>query len=131
MKWTPETIAGIAYLAPVATVGSIWYILLFVAITPGSGHVQALRELLVDDPQRHIFRGLILLPVLCAALAAGYLSPWARTRGAAIALNATGIVLALAAWRWLDASIAAIVTLPLASSVPGALWRAARHSWNA
>jgi len=120
-RWSARRIAALAYLVPVGTVGSVWYLLLFVASGPGSDRAALLRDWLTDDPQRSLFRWLAALPVACLALCVAHLSPAGRGRAAAAILCGAGIALALAAWRTLDASIAAVVTLPLLFSVPAAV----------
>jgi hypothetical protein len=126
-RWTVRRIAGFAYLAPIGTVAGIWYTLLFVASGPQADRLGLLREWLLEDPQRAVFWWLAALPVASLALALAYLAPGARGKLAAIVLCGFGAALAAGAWRSLDASIAAVVTLPLAFSVPDAIWQLARR----
>jgi len=122
-SWSPERLAGLAYIAPVVAVLATWYLLLFGPGTPGEHAGASVRGLLVEDAQRYVFWWLALLPLACVAFARAYLSPAARTPGAWAALAAAGAALALVSWRWLDASLALAVTVPLLASVPGAVWR--------
>jgi hypothetical protein len=123
--WSPERLAGLAYIAPVVAVLATWYLLLFGPGLPGEHAGSSLRGLLVDDAQRHVFWWLGLLPLACIAFARAYLSPAARTPRAWGALAAAGVAMALVTWRWLDPSLALAVTVPLAASVPGAIRRLA------
>lgn len=125
--WSMRRFAGLAYLVPAGTLGGIWYTLLFVAGGSRSDYGTMLREYLVDDPDRALFRILVALPLACIVFSIAYLSR-SRGRAASAAWCAAGIVLAVATWRSLDASIAAAVTLPLAFSVPGTIWEIARPS---
>ena len=126
-RWTVRRIAGFAYLAPIGTVAGIWYTLLFVASGPEADRLGLLREWLLEDPQRTVFWWLAALHVASLALALAYLSPAVRGKSASIVLCGFGAALAAGAWRSLDASIAAVVTLPLAFSVPDAIWQLARR----
>lgn len=123
--WSPERLAGLAYIAPVVAVLATWYLLLFGPGPPGEHAGSSLRGLLVEDAQRHVFWWLALLPIACIAFARAYLSPAARAPRAWVALAAAGIALAVVSWRWLDASLALAVTVPLLASVPGAIRRLA------
>jgi len=125
-RWTARRIAGIAYLVPVATIAGTWYTFLFVAAAPRSDYAALLRGWLLDDPDRAVFWWLALLPLACIALAIAYIVPAVRGKAASAAWCAAGVVLACAAWRSLDASIAMAVSLPLAASVPATLWQLAR-----
>ena len=123
--WSPERLAGLAYIAAVVAGLATWYLLLFGPGLPGEHAGSSLRGLLVDDAQRHVFWWLALLPLACIALARAYLSPVPRAPRARAALAAAGVAMALLTWRWLDASLAIAVTVPLAASVPGAIRRLA------
>jgi len=125
-RWSMRRFAGLAYLVPAGTLGGIWYTLLFVAGGSRGDYGTMLREYLVDDPDRALFRELAALPLACLVFSLAYLSR-PRGRVASAAWCAAGIVLAAAAWRSLDASIAAAVSLPLAFSVPGTIWELARR----
>ena len=119
-RWTLRRLAGVAYLVPAVNIAAIGYMLLFVAPGGREDWTAALHELLVENPRRAIFWWLALLALCCLALAAAYLS--GRVKGAArtIPACAAGLLLAAAAWATLDASICAVVTLPLLFSVPDA-----------
>jgi hypothetical protein len=124
-SWSPERLAGLAYIAPMVAVLATWYLLLFGPGLPGEQAGATLRSLLIDDAERHVFWWLALLPVACLAFARAYLAPAARAPRASAALAVAGVALALITWRWLDASLAFAVTVPLFAAVPGALWRLA------
>lgn len=120
-----ERLAGLAYIAPVVAGLATWYLLLFGPGMPGEHAGASLRGLLVEDAQRHVFWWLALLPPACAGFAFAYLRRVAGGPRAWAALAAAGAAFALVSWRWLDASLAFSVTLPLAASVPGAIRRLA------
>jgi hypothetical protein len=124
-SWSAERLAGLAYIAPIVAVLATWYLLLFGPGLPGEEAGGSLRGLLVDDAQRHVFWWLALLPLACLAFARAYLSPAPRSPRAWAALAVAGVALALVSWRWLDASLALAVTVPLLASVPGAIRRLA------
>ena len=119
-KWTPENIASVTYVLPVAAIAGIWYILLFMHNGPNPNYGEMLQAWLVEVPERGIFWWLVILPALCLALSAAYLSPISRRRAGAIALALIGISVAVAAWWVFDSSIAILVTIPLLFSVPRA-----------
>jgi hypothetical protein len=125
-RWSMRRFAGLAYLVPAGTLGGIWYTFLFVAGGARRDYGTMLREYLMDDPDRALFRVLAALPLACLVLSLAYLAR-PRGRAASAAWCGAGILLAAAAWRSLDASIAAAVTLPLAFSVPGTIWELARR----
>lgn len=127
-RWTARRIAGIAYLVPVATIAGTWYTFLFVASPAGSNSAALLRQWLLEDPDRALFWWLALVPLACLGLAAVYLLSASQGRAASIAWCAAGILLALAAWRSLDASIAMAVSLPLLASIPATLWQLTRRT---
>ena len=125
-RWSARRFTAVAYLVPTGTLLGIWYTLIFVASAPRSDYGAMLREWLLDDPDRGLFRMLVALPVACLLFSIAYLAP-SRGRFASAAWCGAGMALAVAAWRTLDASIAAAVTLPLAFSVPGTIWELARR----
>ena len=125
-RWSLRRFAGLAYGVPTGTLAGIWYTLIFVAGGSRGDYGTMLREYLMDDPDRALFRGLVALPLACLLLAFAYLAP-SRGRAASVAWCVAGIALAAAAWRSLDASIAAAVTLPLVFSVPGTIWELTRR----
>lgn len=125
-RWSARRLAAFAYLVPTGTLAGIWYTLIFVAGAPRRDYGAMLHEYLFDDPDRALFRGLAALPIACLVFALAYLAP-SRGRAASAAWCGAGLALAVAAWRSLDASIAAAVTLPLAFSVPGTIWELARR----
>lgn len=122
-RWTARHIAGFAYLVPVATIGAIAWMLFSLAQAGERGIGQALTELLRRDPQRAIYWGLIALAAACLALAVVYLRRDPVTAAFALTQCGLGAGLAAAAWLTLDDSIAVVVTLPLAASVPDAVRR--------
>jgi hypothetical protein len=126
-RWSMRRFAGLAYLVPAGTLAGIWYTLLFVAGGSRGDYGTMLREYLVDDPDRGLFRGLVALALACILLCLAYLAP-SRGRATSAALCGAGIFLAAAAWRSLDASIAAAVSPPLAFSVPGTIWELVHRS---
>jgi len=122
-RWTARRIAGIAYLVPVATIGAIAWMLLSLARAQVVGLGAASADLLLRDAQRAIYVWLLALAAACVVLAARHLRAAAPPPRAALAECIAGIALAAAAWATLDDSIAAVVTLPLAASLPDLLHR--------
>jgi hypothetical protein len=121
MKWTPERIAGAAYVLPALATGGIWYVLLFMHNPPEPNYGEMLRTWFIEIPERRFFWWLVLLPALCLTLAAAYFSPIARKKVGAAVLCTLGIVTAAAAWLAFDSSIAIFVTLPLLFTVPSSV----------
>lgn len=120
-RWTASRLAGVAYLVPVANIGAIGYMLLFVAGGADAGPARAAGELFLENPQRAIFWWLAILALCCLALSVGYLAGAASRTPSALGMCLVGLGLALGAWRTLDASIAAVVSLPLCFGVPHAV----------
>jgi hypothetical protein len=113
MRLGANTKAALLYVLPALAVFGVWFILLFVgnssAVTPAS----TLAFVLTESPSPLWFRWLLVLPVLCAALAIAYLSRLTRTRVGSIALLCCGVALAGVAWLTVSAEIALFVSLPV------------------
>jgi hypothetical protein len=124
---TLERAAAIGYLVPVASIGGVWYLLLFAGHEPTTDYGVMLHGWFFEAPERWIFWMLVILPGTCLTLAILYLSPLAAKSTAAIVLAAVGLATAIGAWLAIDTSIAVFVTLPLVFSVPKA-WLVATRS---
>jgi hypothetical protein len=127
-KWAPEKIASLTYVLPIAAVGGIWYILLFMYNGPNPNYGEMLHAWLIELPERGLFWWLVILPALCLALSIAYLSPVPRRKSGAIALAVIGASVAVAAWWVFDAAIAIFVTIPLIITIPRAWHLTTRSS---
>jgi len=128
MKWTPERVAGVAYVLPVLAAGGMWYILLFMHNPPNPNYGEMLRTWFLQVPERHVFWWLAILPASCVLLAAAYLSPFAQRKWASVSLCVFGLAVAVTAWLTIDESLAIFVTLPLIMTVPRAKWHLTARS---
>ena len=105
--------AAALYVLPVLAVLGIWYVLLFTANTSGTTPRSTFIFVLTEGPRPLWFAWLLLLPLLCCALAAAYLSSAIRNRKGALSLFASGLALAAGAWATVAPEVALFVTLPL------------------
>ena len=113
MTLNANTKAALLYLLPVIAVFGIWYVLLFDVRSPGGTPEYVFKSALTEGPRLLWFRWLLVLPGLCLALAAAYLSRLSNSRIGAIGLLVIGVALAVAAWLTVAAEIALFVSLPL------------------
>ena len=113
MNLTASTKAGALYLLPALAVLSIWWVLLFVANSPGVTPLSTLRFVLTEGPQRHWFYWLIAMPIHFVLLAGAYWSRLTRTKGGAVGLFLVGSAVSLAAWFTVTWEVAMFATVPL------------------
>jgi len=117
--------AALLYVLPVLALLGMWYLLLFTGTTSASSPGSTLLFLLTEGPKPNWFRWLLLLPLLCAVLAAAHVSRLTRTRSGSVLLLVIGSGLAAAAWVTVAPEIALFVSLPLVYGFLGAksMWR--------
>jgi hypothetical protein len=128
MKLAPEKLTAIAYLLPIAAIGGIWYILLFVGNDPNPDYDAMLHMWLFELPGRLFIWWLIFLPAICLAMAISYLTAIPKRKVGALVLCGLGLVASVAAWLTVAVGIAICVTLPLFFSLPRAKWHLTTRS---
>ncbi len=101
------------YVLPVLAILGIWYFLLFVGNSSGTTPKSTFVFVLTEGPMPWWYAWLLVLPVLCCALAAAYLSGVASSSKGAVSLFGLGVALAASAWITVSPEIALFVTLPL------------------
>lgn len=105
--------AALLYLVAAAAMLGILGTLLFSGESHTSTPSAILLFVFVEGPDPHWFRWLAMLPVLCLALSASYLSRRLSSRFGAVWLLAAGTLLSVAAWFTVTPELALFVTLPL------------------
>jgi hypothetical protein len=105
--------AGWLYVLPGLAVLGIWYVLLFTANSSGTTPLSTFVFVLTEGPKPWWFAWLLLLPILCFALAVAYMTRLPKSRIGSAWLFASGVALALAAWATVSTEVALFATLPL------------------
>lgn len=115
MAYSVNKVVGALYLLPAFAALSIWYVLLFVGNPPAHNPIDTIAYFLGDQvEEKTLFRWMLVgFPLLCLSISITYFSHVSRTRLGAIILFCIGILVALAAWGTMNASLAGLATAPL------------------
>ena len=113
MRVTSQIKAALLYLLPTASILGIWYVILFKGGSSHSSATDTLAFVLTEGPQPLWFLWLLVLPACFLALAAGYLTPLARSHRGSRVLLAIGTGLAASAWFTLSMEVALFSSLPV------------------